>query len=165
MSCNITKNKSKNRFQDYYKAASNCGGCNSNTKPFDVNQSYMNDLPFSQGKISGASEYSAKASTIGGNIYGAQFQEAKDRTKNHWLMPYQYTVHTTTVPPWYGAGCNERAFMNMLKADNQPPIKTYKQLKLLPTQRNARVEGFNIKFNNNLLVLILILVLFICMNK
>lgn len=159
---------SKNRFSNYYKAA--CSSCYSNTDPFDTNRSYLSDLPFTNNMISGASEYASRNYTVGGDIYGAQFQEAKESTNNiannRETRPYEYIIKEKITPPWLGNGC-ENTFMNVIKERNQAPVKTYKQLILspIPTQKTASVvEGFRRMSNNRnvMLLSIIIIMLILC---
>lgn len=157
---------SNNMFSQYYKSASNCGSgiCFSNTKPFDIN-THIVDLPFANGLITGASENITKASSVGGDIHGLRFQEDTDSAKIK-NKPYEYTVHQIAEAPWRGA-CNESTFMNRTKEDNERLLQPNKQCKVLPiiTQKQTNInEGFG-ENTNNLTIVLLLAVLFICMNK
>lgn len=153
-----------NRFSDYKN--SGCNSCYSTNNPYDVNQSYLTDLPFSSNMIDGASELSSRSYRVGGEIYGAQFNVAQKRTNNYKKPFITYKTVRRDVP-WLAAGC-EKNYPNQLK-EARSPAKNYEQIVMtaIPDQSyGAVVEKFSdFRTNNNLLILALVVCILLLLCK
>lgn len=115
------------------------------------------------GNLSGYSKYSPAT-------YGSSFKEV------YYKIPYYETVvREIVVPPWL-AQHQELTFMNELKRRNEPPVKTYRELKLgsIPAKQHAEyepiiytdvVEGFGNHFNNYVLLGMVLIILLIVIKK
>lgn len=86
---------------------------------------------------------SVPTDTREGSVYGAEFMPVDMHT------PYYERMLTTTVQvPWL-AESEEGTYMNRLKELNEPPVQTYKDLKLTPVSQNTHelVEGFGLSLD------------------
>ena len=172
---------SKNSMSDYFNAG--CSGCFSDSPPFAPYKVSLTNLD----GISGASEYAGTAYPNGGDIQGAQIHNVirYRATPQCGKMPYEKDITWKHIAPWWGQPM-EGTFMNAIKRDSEPVVKTYKDLKFTPIstqkmqtyvpeiytqQNNSRVcgrniEGFGGMFRGNrLLMLILVLAVVWCMCK
>lgn len=87
----------------------------------------------------GGLEGAVPLDTIEGSVYGAEFMPVDMHT------PYYEKMLTTTVAvPWLAQN-EEATYMNRLKELNEPPVQTYRDLKLssIPQEIHAGLEGFN----------------------
>jgi hypothetical protein len=130
------------------------------------------------GSLSGASHVdNARSFKFGDRepvtTYGAQF-----KTVDYDTPYYEYMTHGTVEPPWL-AQHQEGTFLNNIKALNEPPVETYKHLKLdsissqkfkpyesILNEQVKEVEGFGMplfveKNINNIMKIIIVSVFII----
>jgi hypothetical protein len=92
-------------------------------------------------------------------IQGAEFVSIDDML----CTPYFQTTVTEKVKvPWL-AQKEEATYLNRWKAMNEPPVKSYRELRFFaPSQEKyEKVEGFTGNKSNLFLILILIIIAFI----
>ncbi len=101
--------------------------------------------------LNGLSGVESDMSTYNNNMVGAEFKIVDYIRPNYIRNGYEKTEEVIVKPPWT-AEFQEKTFMNEIKARNEPPVPTYRDLKLspIPTQRHEtyvpiiyRVEGFD----------------------
>ncbi len=63
-----------------------------------------------------------------GELYGAEFKDVSDNTHTPY---FEFTVVETIKRPWR-AEWQERTFLNNTKRLNEPPVKTYRELRFNP---------------------------------
>lgn len=77
-----------------------------------------------------------------GSIYAAEFMEVDDMHTPY----YERMLHETVNVPWLATSGDdmESTYMNRTKALNEPPVRSYKDLKLssVPQTNYGGVEGF-----------------------
>jgi len=91
---------------------------------------------------------------------GASFQPIN-------LIPrhFETTVSQMVRRPWL-AEKMETTFMNREKEFNQPPVETYKYLKLLPPSPDMQegfYDGFNSAYLKIFMIIIVLLIVYNCM--
>lgn len=88
-------------------------------------------------------------------LYGACFKPIKYKPKY-----YEKIIKYKANSPWLGSPF-EGTFMNAFKRNNEPPVKTYKDLVLwpIPNYRFDSVEGFSSGSYDSLTIILLVIIL------